>query len=403
MTKIYQPQPETLNKYAQVLVNYALNSGEGVKPGEVVQIAVPDVSKDLARQIRNEVLKAGAHPMLRLLPTGMNKDFYDLANDDQLSFFPKQYLKAKVKLLDHSIGIIADPYPEELKEVPPTKILAQKRSMKPYYDWMFDKEDQGNFTWTIALWGVPAKAKEVGLSLKAYWDQIIKACYLDEDDPVAKWREIANLQTNIKRYLNSLEIDYLQMVGDDMDIKIGLGVDRVWRGGEGRNIPSFEIFTSPDWRQVEGWIYFNQEIYRYGNKISGVKFEIKQGRIVSFQAKVGQSLLKEILKTKNADKIGEISLTDNRMSRITHPMAEVLYDENMGGPFGNTHLAIGKAYKNCYRHDVTKLSKKQWNDLGYNDSVEHIDFVSTTDRQVTAKLKNGESVLIYQNGQFCNQ
>jgi aminopeptidase len=107
-----------------------------------------------------------------------------------------------------------------------------------------------------------------------------------------------------------------------------------------------------------------------------------------------------MLQSPNANKIGEFSLTDNRLSRITHPMAETLYDENIGGPFGNTHLAIGMAYKDCYRGNPAIVKPEEWEAMGYNDSPEHTDIISTTDRTVTAHLTDGTKKVIYAAGQF---
>ena len=107
-----------------------------------------------------------------------------------------------------------------------------------------------------------------------------------------------------------------------------------------------------------------------------------------------------MLKSKNADKIGEFSLTDKRMSRISHVMAETLFDENIGGPFGNTHLAIGMAYRDAYQGEASLLTEVDWENLGYNDSAEHTDIISTTDRTVTAHLLNGNKKIIYRNGEF---
>jgi aminopeptidase len=258
----------------------------------------------------------------------------------------------------------------------------------------------GQYTWSIALWGVEAKAQIVGLSLEDYWKQIIKACYLDKQDPIAEWKLLFQFQTGIREKLNELRIEHLQVVGQDADITIRLGENRIWNGGSGRNLPSFELFTSPDWRGTEGWVRFNQPVYRYGAVIEDVFMRFNKGLVVEAKAKKGQTLLDEMLKTENANKLGEFSLTDSRMSRITHPMAETLYDENVGGKYGNMHLAIGMAYRDCYRGDPGHVSKSEWRAMGYNDSAEHTDIVSTTDRTVTAKLTNGTEVVIYKNGQF---
>lgn len=396
----YQPSKKILQKYADVLVNYALNSGKGVRTGEVVQCLVPDVAKPLALALQNTLLKAGAQPLIRLIPTGFSKDFFSLATQDQLTFFPDKYLKERVNLVDHNIAIIAEPDPEELKTIAPQKIILNRDAQKPYKDWLTAKEVQGRFTWVVALWGTEAKAKLVGLSLKNYWQQIIQACFLDKVDPIAEWEKISALQRKILTKLNALNIQSIRITGRDTDLIIQIGSNRQWVGGSGRNIPSFEIFTSPDWRGTCGWMKFNQPVYRYGNLIKDIYLEFKQGFVVKAKAKTGNQLLQAMLKSPNADKLGEFSLTDSRMSRITHVMAEILFDENIAGPYGNSHVAIGMAYKDCYQGDGKTLTAKDWDKLGFNDSAEHTDFISTADRTVTAKLSNNREKTIYKDGKF---
>ena len=70
-----------------------------------------------------------------------------------------------------------------------------------------------------------------------------------------------------------------------------MGADRIWKMGGGRNIPSFECFTSPDWRGVEGWIRFNQPLYRYGNIIEDIYLKFDKGLVVEAKAKKGQKFL----------------------------------------------------------------------------------------------------------------
>ena len=98
--------------------------------------------------------------------------------------------------------------------------------------------------------------------------------------------------------------------------------------------------------------------------------------------------------------IGEFSLTDGRVSKITKFMAETLFDENMGGKYGNTHIALGSAYKDSFPGNPNKVSKKQWVKMGYNESVVHTDIISTEDRKVTAWLPNGDTLVIYEEGKF---
>lgn len=394
----YSPDSKYLGRYADILINFALNQGAGLKPSEVVLIKVPDVAKPLAWHLQKKVLEAGGHPILRLIPTGgFDRAFFEQANSNQLNFFPKKYLKAEADLINHQISIIADVDPYELQSVEPQKIMQRSQTVKPYRDWLTKKELQKKFSWTIALWGTPAKANIVDLSLPDYWRQIIKACWLDNDEPVIKWQEIKNQQKALKKCLNDLEIEDIHLESDDADLKIKIGANRQWLGGDGNNIPSFEVFTSPDWRFTSGWIKFNQPLYRQGNVVKNIALTFKKGRVVKFSATKGKQFLEQMLQVPNGDKLGEFSLTDARMSRITHTMAEILYDENITN---NTHVALGTAFKECYRGDKTKLTNQDWKKLGFNDSAVHTDLISTANRKVTATLANGQEKVIYENGRF---
>ena len=408
----YTPSDTVLKKYADVLVNFALGSGKGIKKGEVVRVSGSESAKPLFIAVCNAIVDAGGHVLSHYGPDDEHGDkrrnisvsryFYEHAQPHQIKFFPAKYLKGVVEQIDHSIFILAEKDPHALKGVDPKKIMARGLALKPFMDWRHEKEWKNKFTWTIGLYGTPAMAKEAGLSEKEYWNQIIKACFLDQKNPIAKWQQVYRDIEKYRSRLNKLspKIDRLHAKGLDMDLWIKLGDKRSWHAGRGRNIPSFEIFTSPDWRGTNGWIRFNQPLYRYSNKITGIELWFKNGRVVKSKAKTNEKLLKEMIVTKNADKIGEYSLTDRRHSRITKFMAETLFDENMGGPFGNTHLALGMSYRDTYAGDVSKLTTKQAEKLGFNDSSVHTDIISTTRRTVTAHLKNGTTEVIYKDGQF---
>jgi aminopeptidase len=81
-------------------------------------------------------------------------------------------------------------------------------------------------------------------------------------------------------------------------------------------------------------------------------------------------------------------------------MAQTLYDENVGGPFGNTHIALGRAYQDAYVGDPSALASEEWERLGFNNSSVHTDIVSTADRVVTARLRGGGERVIYAGGEF---
>lgn len=403
----YTPPQIILRRYAEVLVKFALNGGKGVKRGDVVWVVVPDVAKPLMAEIRKVILDAGAHTLLRYIPTSndgrhmrLARDFYERANKEQLTFFPKKYYKGLVDTIDHQLSIIADTDPHELKGIDPAKIMEAGKSGKPFMEWRDDKERRDKFSWTLALYGTEAMAKEAGMGEKAFWNQIIKACFLDKRDPIKEWQKVFNMIYSFERKLNKMPIDKLHIEGKDVDLWITLGEKRRWLGGRGANIPSFELFTSPDRRYTEGWIKFNQPLYRYGNLIENIRLEFKKGKVVKATASRNVKVLREMIKVENANMVGEFSLTDNRLSRISKFMANTLFDENMGGRYGNTHIALGKSYTDAYTGNQARVTKAGWKKLGFNDSSVHTDIISTTNRTVTAILKNGKEKVIYKNGQF---
>ncbi|KND50189.1 MAG: aminopeptidase [Parcubacteria bacterium C7867-003] len=401
----YTPPQKILERYADLFVNFALNSGKGIKKGDTVIVYGSEASKPLYIELIKAVWKSGGNTIGRFAPENtdefkFDRYFFENATKEQLNFFPAKLIKGQVEQADHAVHIIAQTDKRSLQGIDPKKIMLRGKAWKPAHEWSVEKESAGKFTWTLGLYGTEAMAQEAGLSLKDYWAEIIKACYLDKPNPISEWKKLFKNIEGYRKKLNKLKIEKVHAVGPDMDLWIKIGEKKSWIGGSGRNIPSFEIFTSPDWRGTNGWIRFSEPLYRYGNLIEGIELEFKDGRVVKSKAKKNEKVLKAMIATENADKVGEYSLTDKRFSRITKFMAETLFDENVGGANGNTHIALGNAYHDCYDGDPSKVSKEEWDRLGYNSSSVHTDIVSTTPRTVTAYLKNGKEKVIYKNGQF---
>jgi len=395
-----------LKKYAQVMVHYALNNGKGINKGETVFLVGQECSKDLFMAIAKEIYKAGGNIVTHYLPNNIRE--YSLARfvletggDEQISFFAKPYWQGIVDSVDHILSIISEPDIHVFEGLPSSKISMMNSARAPYMQMREKKELEGKLSWTLCLYGTQSMADEAGLTLEDYWTQIIEACYLREEDPVSKWKQIQNEINEIKTKLDDLEIEKLYIKGDGVDLEIKIGKNRKWLGGTGRNVPSFEVFTSPDWRGTNGYINFNQPLYYSGKRISGVSLQFKDGVVITSSAKENEDALKEMIAQDNADKVGEFSLTDKRHSRITKFMATTLFDENVGGEFGNTHIALGNAYKDTYPGDISNVSTEEWNEMGYNLCPKvHTDIVSTTNRTVTAVLADNSEKIIYKDGMF---
>lgn len=397
---MYIPNETILKKYADILIKYALWSGKGVQKGESVFLQVPESAKPMLIPLQQAVLEAGAHPIIHYIPEGITRSFLETATADQITWQPTNYLLERVKTVDHFVSLISTDNKFELKGVDSAKIMNSQNALKFYMDARHDKENAGKLTWTLALFGTEAMAKEANLTLEQYWDQIIKACFLDLEDPITKWKEVAAQIHAAQESLNKLSIETLQVEGERINLEVKIGKNRKWLGGSGRNIPSFELFITPDWRGTNGTIAFNQPLYRYGNLITDIKLEFKDGVAVSASASQNEQLLLDMIKTKDADKLGEFSLTDKRLSRITHFMAETLFDENMGGTYGNMHVAMGMGYKDSFTGNPGTVTEKEWIDMGFNDSAVHTDIITTEDRTVTAVLEDGTTKVIYKDGVF---
>jgi len=272
---------------------------------------------------------------------------------------------------------------------------------KALRDILRKREDQKAYGWTLCTLPTEALAKQAKLTLRQYTNQIVRACFLDKTDPAGAWREIHGNAMTVKKWLNSMKVRYYHVESKTIDLKVSPGEHRRWVGVSGHNIPSFELFLSPDWRGTEGVYFADQPSFRNGRYVEGVKLMFKKGRAVGVEAKRGREFVaKQLAMDKGACRVGEFSLTDKRFSKINRFMANTLYDENFGGRQGNCHIAVGASYSDTYDGDPQTLTSKRKEALGFNDSALHWDLVNTEDKRVTAALNSGESVLIYENGRF---
>ncbi len=397
---MFIPSKKILENYAKVLIDFALGKGQGIKEKQIIYLQYDSEALPLALVVYKRILEKGAYPMVKNIDESFQKVMFENAKDHQLKFFPKEYTKTLVNTIDHRIYLIAPTDPFLLKDIDPKKIIIANSEKQQLRKWLFEKEDQGKLTWTLCLYGTKGMAHEAGLSIKEFWQEIINACYLGSGNPIPTWKTTFRQINDLKKKLNELPVEKYHMVSEKTDLYISLGEKRIWQGGSGVNIPSFEIFTSPDWRGVNGKIFFNFPLYRYGNIIKNIHLEFKDGVVVKAQADQNEGLLKALIAQKNANKIGEFSLTDIRFSKISRFMANTLYDENFGGQFGNSHLAVGTSYHDCYNGDIKKMKEKDWEHLGFNESVEHCDIINTNDKMVEAILKDGSKKIIYKSGQF---
>lgn len=395
---------DVIEKYAHVMV-WGLEAsrklgGGALAKGDIIMVSYEPGSAVLAAEVQRALLERGVHVVFKALDTpDIERTFLTYAERDQLIFLTP-WSEKMYSSLNGRIGLYAPQSLTHLEGVDPDKIALSYTPYKPLQEIMKKREAAGLFSWTLCIMPTDVAAKEAGMTKAAYGREIIKACYLDKKDPVAEWEKLFVRSTEIKQWLTSLPIKTVRIESPHMDMTLTLGADRKWLGVSGHNIPSFEIFTSPDWRNAEGVYYANVPAFMGGQRVRDMRFVFKKGEVVECSAKQGEEYLKKQLGIDaGARRIGELSFTDKRFSPIRKYMADTLFDENIGGTHGNCHIAIGKSYLDTYS-GKKKMTKKLQEALGFNDSVIHWDVINTEKKTVTAALTNGTKKIIYENGMF---
>ncbi|BCS87899.1 aminopeptidase [Pseudodesulfovibrio sediminis] len=393
---------EELKKYAETLW-WGLSTARTnpYEPGDYVLLRFDTDALPLAEVMFDLLIEKGLNPVPRQnMTTKMDLSFYGKGSKEQRTDIPAGD-KEFIGNLNGLISLIAPASLTHLQNVDPKKIGEAAVARKFMRDIMEKREQTGDFGWTLCVYPTKALAESAGLSMKDFKEQVVKACFLDADNPPAKWAEIFDEAEKVKAWLNGLPIEHVHIKSENTDLIVVPGEERRWLGVSGHNIPSFEIFLSPDWRGTEGIYYADQPSFRSGNYVEGVRLTFENGIAVKTEAKVGDEFVaKQLTLDEGANRLGEFSLTDRRFSEISAFMANTLFDENFGGDQGNCHVAVGASYADTYAGDQSTLDAEKKKTLGFNDSALHWDLVNTEQKTVTATLKGGEEVVIYTDGEF---
>ena len=265
--------------------------------------------------------------------------------------------------------------------------------------------------WCVCVAPGPLWAKQV-LGEEATTDDLMKVLtpilLLDADDPIKAWNEKASLLRKRQEYLNGLGIDTLHYQSSKSDLRIGFTERARFTGGsetlpDGReffaNLPTEEIFTTPDNLRAEGYITTTKPVEVLNTTTEEVRFVFKDGEVVEYQAKKGQDALDRFFAIdEGTRRLGEVALVDE-----TSPIAKsnlvfnsILLDEN-----ASCHLALGEGYPSALKDGASLDTKEQLQQAHCNTSLMHIDFmVGSPDMKITAHTRDGRQVVIMENGMF---
>ena len=332
--------------------------------------------------------------------TLMNIDIMEIKNHEMFNCqIWDEYVKKNAAFLMLSTEI-----PNLMDDVSSKKIAEAdkvKLKSKPLYK---EKQLKNEIAWCIAClpnekWA-EVVFKDSKQPLKDFEECLNKMTMLDKMDPIAAWDELLNEQKNLIDKLNALEIESLHFTNDlGTDLTVYLDKSAIFSCAcSGKwivNMPSYEVFTTPDYRKTEGIVYSSKPLMYNGKLIDEFNLTFKNGQVTKIAAKKGQDVLEEIINTDELSAyLGEVALVnyDSPISNTNRVFMSTLFDEN-----ASCHVALGSGFLECILNGEN-LSKDELKEIGLNSSSNHVDFmIGTKDLLVTAQTINGE-VTIMENG-----
>ncbi len=360
-----------VRKLAHVLVHYSTE----VKPGEKVQIMGSPASEPLLREVYSEVLRVGAHPIVRMRLTDQDYLYYQEANEAELDYLDP-LLMQEIEAIDVSIRAFPDENPHALTAVDPEKKQRRLRTNKPLTERFVQRWHEGHVRWVGTAYPTEALAQEAHMALEDFAEFVFQAGKLNEENPAEAWRQISARQQAVCDRLDKCST--IRYAGLDTDLTFSCA-GRTWMNCDGKlNFPDGEVFTGPVEDSVNGTIRFTFPGIFQGQEVEDIFLRFKDGKVVEARATKGQALLEKLLQTdEGASRVGEIAIGTNfEIGRFNKNM---LFDEKMGGTI---HLAVGMG--------IPGTGSK-------NFSALHWDMLKDM-RQGGEIYADGQ--LIYRNGQF---
>lgn len=313
-----------------------------------------------------------------------------------LSIFNKYAkLDAAFLFIDSMVPHLMDGIDEELLK----RIKLHERKSQEYFR---DLYEGNKLYWLIA--GVPNEywSNDLNLTLNELWEYIFKVTLIDSDNPYESW--IKKLDESVKRadILNKYHFEYLKYRNKlGTDLTIYLPKLHKWGSGYGLdksicNLPTEEIFTSPDYLKTDGIVYNTKPLLYNNILIDDFYIKFENGKVVDFNAKKGHDTLKSIIETdENSCYLGECALVsfNSPINNTNLIFKSTLYDEN-----ASCHLALGMGFIECLDID-NDIDYKDIPKYGVNTSKTHVDFMIGDDTlTIDGYTYDGKCIRIMENG-----
>jgi aminopeptidase len=396
---------QRLDAYARLAVQVGLN----LQPGQTLGINALIEHAPLARAIAREAYKAGARYVdVLFTDQHVRRAHIEQASDDRLGYSPPwlvRRLKEFGEIGGALVAISGNPEPELFADLDGERV--GKARMREVAEASLELTD-GLCNWTIVAYPTEGWAETVfgEPDVERLWGAVAQAVRLDQPDPVAAWRDhIARLQERADS-LNERRFDHLRYRGAGTDLTIGLHPDSNWQAALDEsngiehvaNMPTEEVFTTPDWRRTEGTVRSTLPLQIQGNIVRDLEVRFENGRAVEVNASSGEEVMRtHVVTDEGAAQLGEVALVDGHsaVGKTGLVFYDTLFDEN-----ASSHIALGAAIVQAVpgAHDLSAEDRVA---RGVNQSSIHTDFmIGSNELEIDGVTKDGEAVPILRDGDW---
>ncbi len=405
------PQPEELQRYADIIVRVGAN----VQPGQAVTLTAPIDTAPFARLLVERLYAAGAGIVrLRWQDPHCQRLTFEKAAESELGRVPNWELARQLEEIDdNSVRIYIDAEdPDLLQGVDEGRIALAHKARGKAFKAADDRIMADEVTWVVcaspsAAWArkmFPEIADE-DAAVEALWQTLLRVMRTKGDDAVAVWNEHFDDLERRADFLNSRHFRRLHYRAPGTDLHLELPPLHYWSAARTRNargaafaanLPTEEVYTLPARGGAEGTVRATMPLVYHGVVIEGIELTFQGGRVVDFKAQTGYETLKQLIDTdEGSHYLGEVALVP-----VTSPIAQegrlfysTLFDEN-----ASCHLAIGHAYPTCLVGG-REMSEEELAQAGLNDSITHVDFmIGSSALDIDGETDSGELVPVMRKG-----
>jgi aminopeptidase len=378
----------------RALAELIVRFGANVQPGQIVAIGSEPGKERLARAVAVSAYQAGAKFVdLSVFDVHVKHARMQYAAEDSLDFVPPWYGQRMKALGEHrcaAIALTGPVAPRIMDGIDPARLA---RDLLPQVRESIEIVNHRTANWTAAPCPTLAWAELVHPELapeeafERLWHDVTHVCRVDEPDPVAAWEKRIGDLLSVAGQLDELRLDALRFEGPGTDLTVGLFRSGRWQCARLRtvdgivhvpNLPTEEVFTTPDPARVEGWVRSTKPLFVSGAMVDGLRVRFERGQAVEIEAEHGADTLRALAqRDAGASRLGEVALVDgeSRIGNLDTVFFDTLLDENAA-----SHIALGEGL------DFTVGEEEQ---PRINHSELHIDFMIGSDEVAVTGIEPG--------------